>query len=376
MHYFIVGAGLWGSVLAERIAAVLKEPVTILEQRDHIGGNCHSSLDEETGIECHRYGCHIFHTSLQNVWDYINQFTSFTNYQHKVLITYHDKVYTMPVNLSTINAYYGKNMRPAEAAAFLQEEIKRDYIAEPKNLEEKAISLIGRPLYEAFIKGYTHKQWEHDPKELPAYIISRLPFRTTYNPNYFNDTWQGLPKDGYFTLFKNLLSNPLITVKLNCPFESVRSEIPSDSTIIYTGIPDKLFDYKYGELEWRSLRFEWQTLPVQDFQGTGTMNYADVEVPYTRIHEFKHYHAERREPFMLDKTVICREYSKTYTRQDTPFYPINSERNNVIYKKYADEAAKNANLILGGRLGAYRYWDMDKAIADALNVFEKHFLQK
>lgn len=376
MHYFIVGAGLWGSVLAERIAAVLKEPVTILEQRDHIGGNCHSSLDEETGIECHRYGCHIFHTSLQNVWDYINQFTSFTNYQHKVLITYHDKVYTMPVNLSTINAYYGKNMRPAEAAAFLQEEIKRDYIAEPKNLEEKAISLIGRPLYEAFIKGYTHKQWEHDPKELPAYIISRLPFRTTYNPNYFNDTWQGLPKDGYFTLFKNLLSNPLITVKLNCPFESVRSEIPSDSTIIYTGIPDKLFDYKYGELEWRSLRFEWETLPVQDFQGTGTMNYADVEVPYTRIHEFKHYHAERREPFMLDKTVICREYSKTYTRQDTPFYPINSERNNVIYKKYADEAAKNANLILGGRLGAYRYWDMDKAIADALNVFEKHFLQK
>ncbi len=376
MHYFIVGAGLWGSVLAERIAAVLKEPVTILEQRDHIGGNCHSSLDEETGIECHRYGCHIFHTSLQNVWDYINQFTSFTNYQHKVLITYHDKVYTMPVNLSTINAYYGKNMRPAEAAAFLQEEIKRDYIAEPKNLEEKAISLIGRPLYEAFIKGYTHKQWEHDPKELPAYIISRLPFRTTYNPNYFNDTWQGLPKDGYFTLFKNLLSNPLITVRLNCPFESVRSEIPSDSTIIYTGIPDKLFDYKYGELEWRSLRFEWETLPVQDFQGTGTMNYADVEVPYTRIHEFKHYHAERKEPFMLDKTVICREYSKTYTRQDTPFYPINSERNNVIYKKYADEAAKNANLILGGRLGAYRYWDMDKAIADALNAFEKHFLQK
>lgn len=376
MHYFIVGAGLWGSVLAERIATVLKEPVTILEQRDHIGGNCHSSLDEETGIECHRYGCHIFHTSLQNVWDYINQFTSFTNYQHKVLITYHDKVYTMPVNLSTINAYYGKNMRPAEAAAFLQEEIKRDYIAEPKNLEEKAISLIGRPLYEAFIKGYTHKQWEHDPKELPAYIISRLPFRTTYNPNYFNDTWQGLPKDGYFTLFKNLLSNPLITVKLNCPFESMQSQIPSDSTIIYTGIPDKLFDYKYGELEWRSLRFEWETLPVQDFQGTGTMNYADVEVPYTRIHEFKHYHAERKEPFMLDKTVICREYSKTYTRQDTPFYPINSERNNVIYKKYADEAAKNANLILGGRLGAYRYWDMDKAIADALNAFDKHFLQK
>ena len=376
MHYFIVGAGLWGSVLAERIATVLKEPVTILEQRDHIGGNCHSSLDEETGIECHRYGCHIFHTSLQNVWDYINQFTSFTNYQHKVLITYHDKVYTMPVNLSTINAYYGKNMRPAEAAAFLQEEIKRDYIAEPKNLEEKAISLIGRPLYEAFIKGYTHKQWEHDPKELPAYIISRLPFRTTYNPNYFNDTWQGLPKDGYFTLFKNLLSNPLITVKLNCPFESMQSQIPSDSTIIYTGIPDKLFDYKYGELEWRSLRFEWETLPVQDFQGTGTMNYADVEVPYTRIHEFKHYHAERKEPFMLDKTVICREYSKTYTRQDTPFYPINSERNNVIYKKYADEAAKNANFILGGRLGAYRYWDMDKAIADALNAFDKHFLQK
>ena len=375
MQYFIVGAGLWGAVLAERIANVMKFPVVVLEQRDHIGGNCYSSLDEETGIECHRYGSHIFHTSLKEVWEYINNFGSFTSYQHKVLITHKDRVYSMPVNLSTINAYYNKNMRPSEAAAFLQAEIQRDFIQDPKNLEEKAISLIGRPLYEAFIRGYTQKQWEHDPKELPAYIISRLPFRTTYNANYFNDTWQGVPKDGYFTLFKRLLDNPLITVQLNTSYESMRSQIPADSTVIYTGMPDKLFGYKYGELEWRSLRFEWETHPVQDYQGTTVMNYADTDVPYTRVHEFKHYHPERTTPFMLDKTVICKEFSKTYQKGDTPFYPVNSSRNNEMYSKYVSEAQATPNLILGGRLGCYRYWDMDKAIADALNVFETKILQ-
>ena len=348
----------------------MKQPVTIIDKRDHIGGNCHSSLDGETGIECHRYGSHIFHTSLPQVWEYINKFGEFTSYQHKVFITYQGKAYTMPINLSTINAFYDKNFRPAEAAAFLEAEIARDHIAEPKNLEEKAISLIGRPLYEAFIKGYTHKQWEHDPRELPASIISRLPFRTTYNANYFNDTWQGVPKDGYFSIFKRMLDNPLITVKLNCEYESIKSQIPADCTVIYTGMPDQLFQYKYGELEWRSLRFEWETLPVQDYQGTTVMNYADVEVPFTRLHEFKHYHPERKEPFALNKTVICREYSKTYKKGDEAYYPVNNTRNTEMYAKYAEEAAKTPNLIRGGRLGAYRYWDMDKAIADALHVFE------
>lgn len=370
MHYLIVGAGLWGSVMANRIASVLNQPVTVIDKRDHIGGNCHSALDDETGIECHRYGSHIFHTSLPQVWEYISRFSEFTSYQHKVFISCKGRVYTMPINLSTINAFYGKNFRPAEAAAFLKEEIARDAVAEPVNLEEKAVSLIGRPLYDAFIRGYTHKQWEHDPRELPASIISRLPFRTTYNANYFNDVWQGVPRDGYFSLFQKLLDDPRITVRLNCDYESIRAQLSSDCMVIYTGMPDQLFNYKYGELEWRSLRFEWETLPVQDYQGTTVMNYADVEIPFTRIHEFKHYHPERQEPFALNKTVICREYSRTYARGDEAYYPVNNARNNELYARYAAEADKTPNLILGGRLGAYRYWDMDKAVADALHVFE------
>ena len=372
--YFIIGSGFWGSTIAERIAFVLKVPVTIIEQRNHLGGNCHSSLDEETDIECHCYGSHIFHTSLPHVWEYITQFGEFTSYQHKVFITYQGKVYTMPINLSTINAFYGKNFSPAEANDFLRAEIERDSIAYPQNLEEKAISLIGRPLYEAFIKGYTAKQWEHDPKDLPASIITRLPFRTTYNANYFNDTWQGVPKNGYFSLFKKMLSHPNITVRLNCDYNSIKSEIPSDAKVIYTGMPDQLFGYKYGELEWRSLRFEWETVNVRDYQGTSVMNYADLEVPFTRIHEFKHYHPERQEPFHCNKTVICREYPMAYQQGAEAYYPVNDERNNALYARYMEEAAQIPNLILGGRLGAYRYWDMDKAVADALHTFETKIL--
>ncbi len=374
MQYIIVGAGFWGATIAERIASVMKQPVMVIDKRDHIGGNCHSSLDEETGIECHRYGSHIFHTSLPQVWEYINRFGKFTSYQHKVFITHEGKVYTMPINLSTINAFYGRNFRPAEAATFLEAEIARNFIEYPKNLEEKAISLIGRPLYEAFIRGYTHKQWEHDPRELPASIISRLPFRTNYDNSYFNDTWQGVPKDGYFNIFNKMLENPLIVLKLNCDYESIRSQLPSDCIVIYTGLPDRFFGYKFGKLEWRSLHFEWESLPVRDYQGTAVMNFADVDVPYTRVHEFKHYHPERAKTFALNMTVVCREYSQTYRQGCEAYYPVNNARNNELYAKYAEEAAQTPNLILGGRLGAYRYWDMDKAIADALNVFETKIL--
>lgn len=370
MSYLVVGSGIWGAVIAERIASVLNQPVTIIDRRDHIGGNCHSSLDEETGIECHRYGSHIFHTSLPQVWEYLSQFCEFTSYRHKVLITHGGKVYAMPINLFTINAFYGKNFTPSEAEAFLAAEIARDHMEQPANLEEKAVSLIGRSLYDAFIRNYTRKQWERDPKELPASIINRLPFRTCYNMDYFNDTWQGVPKAGYFNLFKNMLAHPNITVRLNCDYASIKDEIPSDATVIYTGMPDELFDYKYGELEWRSLRFEWETRDVRDFQGTTVMNYADLDAPWTRIHEFKHYHPERAAPFNLEKTVICREYPAAWSRGKEAYYPVNDERNTALYARYAEEAAKTPNLILGGRLGAYRYWDMDKAVADALHVFE------
>ncbi len=370
MGYIIVGAGIWGCVMANRIATDLNTPVTVIDRRDHIGGNCHSSFDKATGIECHCYGSHIFHTSLPEVWDYITQFTTFNNYRHKVLITHKGRVYAMPINLFTINALYNKNLTPTEAEAFLAAEIARDSVVTPANLEEKAISLIGRPLYEAFIKNYTRKQWEKDPCELPASIINRLPFRTCYNMDYFSDTWQGIPTDGYDALFHKLLDHPNIQIRLNTDFKEIRSQLASDTTVIYTGMPDAFFDYKYGELEWRSLNFEWETVPVHDFQGTSVMNYADADVPYTRIHEFKHYHPERKEPYACNSTVICREYPATWKVGREAYYPVNDARNTTIYEKYAAEASATPNLILGGRLGAYRYWDMDKAIADALHVFD------
>lgn len=370
MRFFVIGAGLWGSVIAERIASVMNEDVLVIDKRNHIGGNCYSYIDAETGIECHQYGTHAFHTSLPEVWNYLHHFTEFTSYRHQTLTVHNHQVYTMPINLFTINAFYGKNFSPEEAAAFLQSEIKRDAVPNPSNLEEKALSLIGRPLYEAFIKNYTQKQWERDPKDLPSSIITRLPFRTTYNLRYFSDLWEGLPQDGYFALFENLLKHPKIHVRLNCDYRNIRNEIPSEAFLIYTGMPDEFFDYKYGELEWRSLRFEWKTLPIKDFQGTPVVNYADLDVPWTRIHEYKHYNPERKKPFHLQKTIICKEYPTTWKRGDEAYYPINDERNNSLYAQYAAELAKMPRVIFGGRLGTYRYFDMDKTVNDALSLFK------
>lgn len=375
MIFFIIGAGFFGATIANLVAENLNFQVIVIEKRPHIGGNCHSSIDETTGIECHCYGSHIFHTSNREVWEYLSRFSEFTSYRHKVLTKHDGKVYSMPINLFTINELYGKCLSPAEAERFLADEVAREYVANPANLEEKAISLIGRSLYEAFIKNYTRKQWDRDPRDLPADIINRLPVRTTYNTDYFGDTWQGVPKDGYCALFRKLLSHPNITVRLNCDYETIRREIPSDATVIYTGMPDQLFEYKYGELEWRSLRFEWETVNTRDYQGTPVMNYADSEVLFTRIHEFKHYHPERQGPFNLSKTVICREYPAQFRKGGEAYYPVNDERNTTLYARYAAEAAKNPQLILGGRLGSYRYWDMDKAVADALRTFRTKICQ-
>lgn len=371
MKYFVVGSGIWGSVIAERIASQLKEPVTVLEKRDHVGGNCHSSLDPETGIECHRYGSHIFHTSLPEVAEYLSGFCQLTNYRHKVLTRHNGKVYSMPINLSTINQFYDRDFSPAECERFLKEEIGQYKVENPVNLEEKAISLIGRPLYGAFIKNYTWKQWQRDPRELPAEIINRLPFRTSYNMDYFNDPVQGVPVEGYFRLFERLLGHPGISVELNTDFRMVKDKLPKDAMIIYTGLPDELFDYKYGQLAWRSLRFEWETVNTRDYQGTTVMNYADASPAYTRIHEFKHYHPERKKPFELERTVICREYPQDFERGRDACYPVGDERNSALYARYSEEAAKKPGLVLGGRLGAYKYWDMDKAIANALECFEQ-----
>ena len=372
--YIVVGSGIFGSVIAERIASVLNKSVVVVEKRSHIGGNCHSEIDSQTGIECHRYGSHIFHTSNEKVWRYINQYSSFTNYRHKVMAISEGQVFCMPINLKTLCDFFHRALSPTEARQILLTAQKNPN--ESHNLEDKAIAMIGEELYRKFIRGYTLKQWNKDPKELPAEIITRLPVRTNFNTDYFNDPYQGVPKDGYFKLFESLLSNNNIKKLLNTDFSSIRSEIPPDAKIIYTGMIDEYFDHCLGALEWRSLTFEWETIPVQDYQGTTVMNYVDENIPYTRIHEFKHYHPERHIPYNLEQTIICKEYSEEWTLGKEAYYPVNTHRNQKLLAEYQKIAFQNPNLIFGGRLGSYCYWDMDKAISAALNCFETQILEK
>ncbi|MBO7681006.1 MAG: UDP-galactopyranose mutase [Thermoguttaceae bacterium] len=374
LRYLVVGAGITGSVIAERIAAVLGERVLLIDKRPHTGGNCHSSIDPETGIETHMYGSHIFHTSIEKVWEYISRFSAFTSYRHKVLIRCGGKTFFMPINLKTLIDFFGRNFSPDQARELMAQE--RDAFTHPRNLEEKAISLIGRPLYETFIAGYTQKQWGRSPQDLPADIITRLPVRTNFNTDYFNDPHQGVPKDGYFTLFDRLLSHPKIEVRTGTDFRSIRDQVPASCLVVYTGMIDEYFDHRLGALDWRSLSFEWETLPTSDFQGTTVMNYGDVDVPFTRIHEFKHYHPERREPFELEKTVICREYPAQYVPGREAYYPVNNTRNQELLAGYQKLAKQNTSLLFCGRLGSYCYWDMDKAIESALDLFEREILPR
>lgn len=356
--FIIVGAGLFGAVMAERLARRGKSGL-IIESRNHIGGNCYSYDYEDTSINVHNYGTHVFHTNNKQVWDYINRFTGFNRYQHRVLTTYNDRVYTMPINLGTINAFYNVNLKPSQVEAFIAR--KRKGIQNPKNFEEKAISLIGRDLYEAFIKGYTVKQWGCDPKELPASIIERLPARTSYFDSYFDDIYQGIPIGGYTPIFKKMLKG--IPVELNVDFSQDREYWRSHcQTLIYTGPIDRYFEYCFGKLNWRSLRFEIERLDVEDFQGTSVMNYANVEIPYTRIHEPKHLHPEKQ--YTPQTTVIIREYPQLDDR--APYYPVNSESDQKILAKYKALAEKETNVIFGGRLAEYKYYDMDEVIASAL----------
>ena len=366
--YIVVGSGMFGSVIAERIANVLHDSVTVIEKRCHIGGNCHSAIDEKTGIECHRYGSHIFHTSDEKVWRYINQFSAFTNYRHKVMTISDGQVYFMPINLKTLCDVTHKVLTPMEAKEMLEAAMCNPDAA--SNLEEKAIALIGHELYRKFIRGYTLKQWNKDPRELPAEIITRLPVRTNFNTDYFSDPYQGVPRDGYFKIFERLLSSSNIRVLLNTDFAAVRNQISSGTRVIYTGMIDEYFDRCLGNLEWRTLRFDWETLSVQDHQGTTVVNYADENIPYTRIHEFKHYHPERRAPFELPQTIICKEYSGEWDVGKEAYYPVNTPRNQRLLLEYRKLAEQTSDLIFGGRLGCYRYWDMDKAIAGALECFE------
>ena len=373
-NYIIAGAGFYGAVIAERIANDLKKPVLVLEKRNHIGGNCYSEINEETGIEYHKYGTHIFHTSDEKVWKYINRFTEFNSYYHQVLTTYNDRVYQMPINLETINSFYNKNLKPSEVQAFLAKEIEKENLEEkdPENFEEKAISMIGRPLYEAFIRGYTKKQWGVDPKELPAAILKRLPFRTNYNESYYFSKWQGIPLEGYTAIFKKLLASPLIKVELNSDYLKLRDTLPKDAIVIYSGPIDAYFDYRYGRLSWRSLEFEESVVNVPDYQGTSVMNYGNEEVPFTRIHEPSHLHPER-EPH-ASKSLIIKEFSISDDGTN-PYYPLSNPRNKELFERYRQDAEKEPNLIVGGRLGDYKYYDMHHTIGQALETYEKKIKQ-
>ncbi len=364
--FLVVGAGFFGAVIAERIASESNKKVLVIDRRPHIGGNCYSEVDEETGIENHRYGTHIFHTSSRRVWDYITRFTEFNTYHHQVLTMHRDTVYRMPINLETINRFYNLNLTPAEARVFLQTEIEKSKIDDPQNFEEKAISMIGRPLYEAFIRSYTAKHWGKDPKDLPADIFSRLPVRYSYDSSYFqNSRWQGIPLDGYTAIFERLLDHANIQVELDCDFFANRQALEAER-VIYAGPIDRYFDYKEGRLEWRSVFFEQLIENVSDFQGTSVMNYADAEIAYTRIHEPRHLHPERS--YDSDTTLIV--HATSGVDPDDPYYPIRNSENIELLDKYRAMARNEPNVIFGGRLGDFAYYDMDRTILAALECYE------
>ncbi len=364
----VVGSGLFGLTIAERVASQLGKRVLIIERRPHLGGNAYSEREAETGIEVHVYGAHLFHTSNKRVWDYVNQFTSFTNYQHRVFGKYDGQVYSLPMNLSLINSFFGKSHTPDEAKALIAEQASEIDTAAAANLEEKAISLIGRPLYEAFIKGYTAKQWQTDPKELSAEIITRLPVRYNFDNRYFNDTYEGLPVDGYTAWLEKMADHPNIEVRLETDFFDVAEEFKGKVPIIYTGPVDEYFHNSEGRLSWRTVDLEASVVETDDFQGCSVMNYNDEDVPYTRIHEFKHFHPERT--YLPGKSVIVHEYSRFATEDDEPYYPINTPADREKLLKYRDKAKAEPMVLFGGRLGTYKYLDMHMAIGSALSMFD------
>lgn len=374
----VVGSGFFGLTIAERAASQLGKRVLIIEKRSHIGGNAFSQPEPETGIEVHQYGAHLFHTSNERVWNYVTQFTKFTDYQHRVFAMHDGKAYQFPMGLGLICEFFGKYYSPDEARALIKEQVSEVNTEDATNLEEKAISLIGRPLYEAFVRDYTAKQWQTDPKELPASNITRLPVRYTFNNRYFNDTHEGLPVDGYAAWLRAMIDHDLIDVQLDTDWFDVRADIRAanpDAPVVYTGPLDRYFDYSAGRLGWRTLDFDVEVLPIGDFQGTAVMNYNDADVPYTRIHEFRHFHPERADRYPKDKTVIMKEYSRFAEEDDEPYYPINTPEDRKILAAYRELAAQetaNDQVLFGGRLGTYQYLDMHMAIASALTMFDNN----
>jgi len=368
----VVGSGFFGLTVAETVARTTGRRVLVLDRRSHLGGNAWSEPEPTTGIEVHRYGAHLFHTSNERVWQYVNRFTSFTDYQHRVFSVFKGRVYPLPINLATICEYFGRHFSPDEARRLVEEQAAETRGREPDNLEDKAVSLIGRPLYEAFVRGYTAKQWQHDPRELAPEIISRLPVRYTFDNRYFQDSHEGLPTDGYAAWLTRMVESPLIEVQLDTDFFEVRDELPKGVPVVYTGPLDRYFDHREGRLSWRTLDFEQEVLDTGDFQGTPVMNYADEDVPWTRIHEFRHFHPERDYP--RDRTVVVREYSRSAGPDDEPYYPVNGPADRERLARYRELARAEPNVWFGGRLGTYQYLDMHMAIGSALSMVDNAIL--
>ena len=362
--YLIVGSGLFGAVFAYEAKKRGKECL-VIERRDHIAGNIY--CENVHGINVHKYGAHIFHTSNRAVWDYINQFAEFNNYINSPVAIYKDELYNLPFNMNTFSKMWGIKT-PAEARAIIEKQKAEYNITEPKNLEEQALSLIGKDVYEKLIKGYTEKQWGRSCTELPAFIIKRLPVRYTYDNNYFNDRWQGIPIGGYTKIIEKMLEG--IDVLTSTSFEDYKAAHDiSDIRVVYTGNIDEYFGYKYGALQYRTVRFETEYMPDTDnYQGNAVVNYTEREVPYTRVIEHRHF-----EKCDAKGTVVSKEFSSEWSVGIEPYYPINNDENNALYQKYEQLASQEKNVIFGGRLGKYKYYDMDKVIEAALQAVSEEF---
>ena len=359
--YLVVGAGLYGAVFAYE-AKKKGKTCLVIDKRDHIAGNIY--CENVSGINVHKYGAHIFHTSDKKIWEYVNQFAEFNNYINSPVARYKNELYNLPFNMNTFSKMWNI-ATPQEAKDIIASQIADLNITEPKNLEEQALSLVGKDVYEKLIKGYTEKQWGRDCKYLPSFIIKRLPLRFIYDNNYFNDRYQGIPIGGYTKIVEKMLDG--IEVRLNTNYLDNREEFDAMADkIVYTGMIDQFYDYKLGVLEYRSVRFETEELPMENYQGNAVVNYTEREVPYTRIIEHKHFEFGKQ-----PTTIISREYSSEWKKGDEPYYPVNNDKNNALYQQYKELADKEHKVIFGGRLGGYKYYDMDKVIAAALEMCEK-----
>ena len=369
----VVGSGLFGLTIAEQAASRWGLRVAIVERRSHLGGNAYSEIDPETGIEVHKYGAHLFHTSNERVWEYVNRFTSFTSYVHRVWTTVDGVVYPMPVNLGTINQFFSAAYGPDEARALIAQQAAEVDGQEITDFESKGVSLVGRPLFEAFFKNYTAKQWQTDPKDLPASIISRLPVRYNYDSRYFNDKYEGLPVDGYTAWMERMVASELIDVYLDTDFFDPENPLNKAAVVgkvpvVYTGPVDRYFDYSAGDLSWRTVDFEKEIVDTGDYQGCSVMNYGDIDVPFTRIIEFRHFHPER--DYQDEKTVIFREFSRFADHGDEPYYPVNTAQDRERLEQYRELMKNEDRVFFGGRLGTYKYLDMHMAIASALTMLD------